>query len=114
MTTIHSQRSFYAGDVWVINGSFYDRNHAPLDLTGASVEWALADASGVPVIDPGQVTVNITSVLTGKFTVTVPNSVTAGLSPGQYDDAARVTSATIPRETLWAGPIVVKRKPFPT
>lgn len=111
MTTVHSQKSFFAGDQWEIRGRLFDRNKLPLDIAGATLEWALLDSADVEVIsaDAAVYTINLPGGLSdGTFTIVVPKEVTA-LPAGSYNDGLRVSSLTIPRETLWYGPIIVKQ-----
>lgn len=117
MTTVHKQYTIYANAEWTIIGTIYKRNRALEDLDGAVVEWILTDAAGEQVIAPDDVTVVINldelDASDGTCTITVPASANAALSSGHYQDALRITSATIPRGIYWYGPLIVKALPFP-
>jgi hypothetical protein len=108
MTTVHKQESFYAGDQWEIDGRLYDRDHSPLNLTGATIEWFLRDAAGDTVYTQVDATVTVTDAPNGLVNIKLSSLKTAALPIGRYTDVFRVSSGSIPKETLWTGTILVK------
>jgi hypothetical protein len=46
-----------AGEPWDIPGILLDAHSSPIDLTGATLEWALVDSGGSPVAMTADVTV---------------------------------------------------------
>jgi len=108
MTTIHELHTFYAGDDWQIDGSLFDVDGNPLDVTGATLEWALLDFTHAVVLDESVAQVEIIDAVNGKITIVVPDGATEGLPAGQYSDVLRVTLRTV-TDTMWTGAIIVKR-----
>jgi hypothetical protein len=108
MTTMHDLHSFYAGDDWQINGSLFDIDGQPLDITSANIEWALLNFSQEIVLNGSSAQIQIIDAVNGKITILVPNEATAPLVAGEYNDVLRVTIGSI-TDTMWVGGIVVKK-----
>jgi hypothetical protein len=53
----HEPLEVIAGEPWDIPGTLLDPNRAPIDLTGAILEWVLVDSGGNPVAIAAEVTV---------------------------------------------------------
>ena len=114
MTIVHPQKTMIAGDEWQIHGSLFDRQRPrmPIPLVGATIEWTLRNSAGADVISPDQVAINIDPdqvVNAGDFTIIVSSTVTGSLGVGKYSDQLRLMTATIPRETMWQGVIIVTK-----
>jgi hypothetical protein len=79
-----------------------------LDLTDATLfEWCLINGDGAQALGPGDAVVTVqTPATAGLVAIVVANAITAGLAPGRYVDALRVT-INGPRSTLWRGCILV-------
>jgi hypothetical protein len=100
----HEPIEVIAGETWDIPGTLLDANGSAVDLTGATLEWALVDSGGNPVAITAQVTV--TDAAAGAICISVGANDTAGLDPGYYSDALRVTKPRGERST-WHGFIQV-------
>jgi len=105
MTTVHDLHSFYAGDDWQINGSLFDENGDPLDVTNATIDWALRD--GALSIVNVNITLQVLDPVNGKIKIFVPSASTTSIVAGEYSDILRVTIGAI-TDTMWTGAIFVK------
>jgi hypothetical protein len=90
-------------------GTLLDANRAPIDLTGATLEWVLVDNGGNPVAITAEVTV--TEPTRGEICISISAEDTAGLDPGQYNDGLRVTTPGGERR-IWHGYIQVDANRF--
>lgn len=108
MTAIHDPLSFYCGDTWEIAGTLTDASGAPLDLTGAALQWKLDDPTGAInaltlALGSG---ITITGLATAGTVLIEPTAVqTAALAAGVYRDQVRVTLADGTVTTQWVGSI---------
>ena len=109
MPAHHDPIEVIAGESWDIPGFLLDANNAPMDLTGATLEWALVDSGGNPVAIAAEVTV--TNAARGAICISIAGNDTAGLDPGYYNDGLRVTMPRGERST-WQGRIQVDANPF--
>ena len=109
MPTHHEPIEVIAGDTWDIPGTLLDANGSPIDLNGATLEWALVDSGGNPVAIAAEVTV--TDAAGGAICISVGANDTAGLDPGYYQDGLRVMMPRGERRT-WQGRIQVDVNPF--
>jgi hypothetical protein len=100
----HEPIEVIAGETWDIPGTLLDANGSPIDLIGATLEWALVDSGGNPVAITAEVT--ITNAAAGAIWISVGANDTAGLDPGYYNDGLRVTMPRGERST-WLGYIQV-------
>jgi hypothetical protein len=105
----HEPIEVIAGEPWDIPGTLLDPNRAPIDLTGATLEWVLVDSGGNPVAIAAEVTV--TDAASGEICISVSADDTAGLDPGHYTDGLRVTTLGGERRT-WHGYIQIDANPF--
>jgi hypothetical protein len=105
----HEPIEVIAGETWDILCTLLDANDSPIDLTGATVEWALIDSGGNPVAIAAQVT--MTDAASGAICISIPGNETAGLDPGYYNDGLRVTLRGGGRST-WLGHIQVDANRF--
>jgi hypothetical protein len=105
----HAPIEVIAGETWDIPGTLLDVNGSPIDLTGATLEWALVDSGGNPVAIAAEVTV--TNAARGAICISIAGNDTAGLDPGYYNDGLRVTMPRGERST-WHGQILVDANRF--
>jgi hypothetical protein len=105
----HEPLEVTAGETWDIPGTLLDANDSPIDLSGATLEWALVDSGNNPVMIPAEV--NITDAAAGTICISVEANHTAGLDPGYYHDGLRVTMARGERFT-WHGQLLVDADRF--
>jgi len=66
----HEPIEVIAGEPWDIPGTLLDPNRAPIDLTGATLEWVLVDSGGNPVAIAAEVTV--TEAASGEICIRSP------------------------------------------
>jgi hypothetical protein len=108
MAALHELVAFYAGDTWEICGTL-NLNGSPVNLSGASVEWKLADGSGNAILD---LTIGsgiaVTDVAGGGVLITVTPSQSAAIKPCRYRDQLRLTTVDGTVATEWTGFIEVK------
>jgi hypothetical protein len=79
----HSPPALFAGDDWNVVATFTDAAGNPLDLTGATIMWALLDRNGKAVFVAADFTVAV-GPQPGQCTLTVPAASTTKLSGGSY------------------------------
>ena len=83
----HSPPALFAGDDWNVVATFTDAAGNPLDLTGATIMWALLDRNGKAVFVAADFTVAV-GPQPGQCTLTVPVTISnlvgncTGRSPG--------------------------------
>jgi len=75
------------------------------------MQWGLLDANGNTVISEMSAQITIVDALNGMIKISVPGSVTATVSVGDYTDALRINAPFI--ATMWIGPIIVKAPALP-
>lgn len=85
-------QSLIAGKEWDIEGAVLDREGKPLDLTDASIGWALLDQSGAPVVSNAIVSV-LDPPANGIITIELTAQTTGGLAPGLYTEELQITVA---------------------
>lgn len=87
-------------------------NGGTKDLTGATVEWVLADRPGGPAVvekdNAGTGGVQITDAAGGVFDVSLDPADTDDLS-GEYYHEAEVTDGSGDTETVWTGWIDIQQ-----
>ena len=105
----HSPPALFAGDDWNVVATFTDAAGNPLDLTGATIMWALLDRNGKAVFVAADFTVAV-GPQPGQCTLTVPAASTTKLSGGSYNDAWRVVAGGV-ATTLLYGSINVQADP---
>jgi hypothetical protein len=91
----HEPLEVIAGEPWDIPGTLLDANRAPIDLTGATLEWVLVDSGGNPVAITAEVTV--TEAGSGAICISI-----SAEDAGHYNDGLRVTTPDGERRT-WHG-----------
>jgi hypothetical protein len=71
----------------------------PLDLTGAAIEWVLADSAGniivTKTVSDGGVTI-LSPAKAGRVMLALAPEDTAGIAAGKYRDQLRVTIPDFP------------------
>ena len=100
MRALHEPIEVIAGEPWEIPATLVDANGSPVDLAGATLEWALIDSGDNPVAITAEVTVTDTAA--GAICISIAGNDTAGLDPGYYNDGLRVTMPDGERRT-WHG-----------
>lgn len=109
----HAQISLFAGDDWTLAVTYADVTGKPIDLTGATIKWALINADGRKSLDDTQGKVTIaTDPTTGQASIVIPASVTTSLAEGRYTDMHRVVNSGGAPSTLLTGPINVTADPW--
>ena len=106
----HSPPALFAGDDWNVVATFTDAAGNPLDLTGATIMWALLDRNGKAVFVAADFTVAV-GPQPGQCTLTVPAASTTKLSGGSYNDAWRMVAAGV-TTTLVYGSVNVQADPW--
>jgi len=80
------------GDDWLIAGTLIDLDGSPLDLTAATIDWLLFDATGaVAASFPGTAAVTIYPDVPGALAISVGRDITAEWEPGGFTDRLSVT-----------------------
>jgi hypothetical protein len=110
-TTDDDEADFVAGDDWDIDGTLFDRDGNPLDLTNASIAWTLLDPSGAPVKANATITV-LDPPTAGMINIKLTGATTAALSPGRYTETLRITRAGTTSTFQSLSIIVVAQTPF--
>lgn len=108
MTTVHELHSFYSGDDWQINGTLFNAQGDPLDITNATIEWVLMNTLQQVVVPDTAIQLEVVDAVNGKISILIKSATTTGVAPGQYNDMLRVTIGTI-SDTMWTGGIAVKK-----
>lgn len=104
--SVQTDLEFHLGENWIVQYECNDGNGNDINLTGASLEWALATLNGSPVM---------TRTIGDGITLTVPleGSCTLSVTP-IHQSAAGVTDSTTYRYelrlTTAAGTIAVQGK----
>ncbi len=111
MRALHEPIEVIAGEPWEIPATLVDANGSPVDLAGATLEWALIDSGDNPVAITAEVTV--TNAAAGAISISVDASDATGLDAGYYTDGLRVTLRGGERLT-WQGHIQVDVNRFAT
>ena len=106
----HSPPALFAGDDWNVVATFTDAAGNPLDLTGATIMWALLDRNCKAVFAAADFTVAV-GPQPGQCTLTVPAASTTKLSGGSYNDAWRMVAAGV-STTLVYGSVNVQADPW--
>ena len=97
-SNLHDTIAFEVGDDWLIAVSCTNADGTPMDLTGAALEWKLAD------VDTGHIFATLTvgsgitieaavSGIANTCLIWLTHAVTATIAPGFYRDQLRVTTA---------------------
>ena len=98
----------YRGDSWAFLVTANDANKKPLDLTGASLEWKLANTSGADVLtltrDHG---IDVLDDLKGRLVINVDKTATVNFVAGEYLHQLRVTTAQAQISTQFKSYITV-------
>ena len=105
----HEPIEVIAGEPWDIPSTLLDANGFPVDLTGATLEWALVDSGGNPVAITADVAV--IDAAAAAICISVLANDTAGLDPGYYKDGLRVTMPC-GKPSNWHGQIQVDANRF--
>jgi hypothetical protein len=113
MAVTHPLMQLTAGDSWQFDATLTDADGNPLDLTNATVTWALLNFNSKPMIQPADYTVAL-GTNPGECSILVAGSVSTNLSSGSYTDFLRVTDASAAVATLIQGPMRIKGDPFAT
>lgn len=113
MAEPHPDYEFYAGDEWLIDGVLHNPDGSVMDLTGATVEWAMEDAEGNVILSTRNSTASVAIIdaPTGRVRATVDKTKSAVASGTYYDQCRSVDAAGNPG-TQTAGVIVVKKSFF--
>jgi hypothetical protein len=107
----HADVELMAGLPWLINGTLYDANGNPFDVSNCSFVRALLDPSGNPVLPlDDNVLISKTDPTNGGIQISIPAQYTA-LDPGRYTDALRVTEGNS-SDVFWIGQILVAANPM--
>jgi hypothetical protein len=106
----HSLLQLIAGDNWQFDATLNDADGNPLDLTNATVTWALLNFNSKPMIQSTDYTVQL-GANPGECSILVAASVSTKLASGSYTDFWRVTDAA-GATTLIQGPMRIKGDPF--
>jgi hypothetical protein len=113
MTIVHDTQTFYCGETWEILGTLTDTNDAPIDLTGASVEWKLDDPSGTTNIKTSTMGAGISlsgQPAAGQILIIVSATDTDNFAPGEYRDQLTLTLADGTVSVQWVGTIMANIK----
>ena len=100
---------YIAGDTLRITETITEPDGSPKNLTGATVEWAVARyATESPVLDASDadVTLDVTDAAAGIVTVAVAADVTADMN-GEYIHEFRVTDQAGDQDTVTRGTLDV-------
>ena len=107
MTTVHDPENFICGDNWQIVGPLLDGTGAPLNLTGATIQWKLDTADGLANVltldNAGNGGVVVVEPSTATILVNVTAARSRDIAPGTYRDWLRVTLANGAVFTEWTG-----------
>lgn len=112
MAAVHPLWSFRRGDTFPIAGCCADAVGAPLDLTGATIEWKLQSVPADSDLAPAVVLdltngvaggIAVTNEMLGELAITITAAQSAALIPGRYRDQLRVTLAGGTVSTQWVG-----------
>ncbi len=101
-----------SGNDKTLNFTVLDENDLVVDLTGATIVWALADSEKSKsriITYTSPVNVTITTPLEGKFSVSIQSADTEPLKPKDYYHEARVTSSGGDVTTVAIGTVEVLR-----
>jgi hypothetical protein len=109
----HPLMQLTAGDSWQFDAALTDADGNPLDLTNATVTWALLNFNSKPMIQPTDYTVQV-GTNPGECSILVAGNVSTNLASGSYTDFLRVTDASGAVTTLIQGPMRIKGDPFAT
>jgi hypothetical protein len=112
VSATHGVLQLTAGDTWQFDAVLNDADGNPLDLTNATVTWALLNFNSKPMIPSTDYTVQL-GTNPGECSILVPGSVSTNLASGSYTDFWRVTDAE-GTTTLIQGPMRIKGDPFAT
>jgi len=95
---------YTAGDSYVLNTKVREPTGEVVSLTGASVEWGLADsASGTPLLTKDTNDgIRITDAENGEFSVTISPEDTEDLA-GNYYHEAEITESSGAVSTVFTG-----------
>ncbi len=101
----------FAGKDKNLNCTVRDQNNQVVDLTGATIRWALSKtAKSTKLIDytsPTNIAID-GDPTTGKFVVSIQDADTTGLPGGDYYHEAKVTSAAGLETTVFYGTVEMR------
>ena len=106
----HPDTELMAATDWAIDGTLFDVNGQPLDLSNATLTWTLIGPQGLPVFTNTDVTITVLDSANGLIRIDVPNAKTATLEVGRYMDALQLTIGDV-ISPLWLGVILVAANP---
>ena len=89
--------AFSEGETWVIDATYNDSEGNPLDLTGSSIQWAVATRPGqTPIVTAttGNGLITITDAVAGEAEIVVPYANHSAALPRLYQHESRVTLAS--------------------
>jgi len=106
----HDATELMAATDWAIDGSLFDANGQPLDLSNATLTWTLIGPQGLPVFTTSDVSITVVDSANGIIRIDVPNTKTATLECGRYMDSLQLTIGDV-ISPLWLGVILVAANP---
>lgn len=99
-----------SGNDKTINFTHRDRNGVAVDITGATITWALSNTakSKTPIISYTSPTnIAITEPLNGKYTVSIQDTDTEPLPGGEYYHEVRISDSGGRKSTGAIGTVTV-------
>ncbi|RII32861.1 hypothetical protein D2A34_21950 [Clostridium chromiireducens] len=100
--------SFYSGDSRNLIINVVDENNSSINLTGATVEWALINNDLVLIKKSINSGITISNATGGQFKIEITSSDTDNLS-GNYRHLARVTTADGRSSIVISGTIKIEK-----
>ena len=85
--------SLYSGDSMQLNASIVDENNAPVDLTGATIKWVLANDTATVLSKSIGNGITITNAAQGQCAIAI-TSVDTQILSGSYTHAARLINGS--------------------
>jgi hypothetical protein len=107
---IHKRVELVAGDDWQLNATMLDTGGNPIDLTTATILWALIGSNGSMAVQPGDFVISLGSD-PGECVVKIDAAHSTAIPGGAYTDYWRVTASGI-TQTLLEGSIGVHSDPM--
>ncbi len=108
-TSTHPEEKVYIGATWRFQVKLWNANNTPMDVTNKTLEWAMLDKNGQPVLyGPADAIVNKLNAAQGVIEVVVDKNKTVTLPPGRYTDYLRVAGDNV----ILEGQLIAKASPF--